>query len=610
MYESYTYLRKLLNFGWPYLKPYRKRFFIGIGFGILFAASNGLVVGSTKFIVERFEPQSKLVDSVEIKSWQQSVLQKGAQQLDPWVPLKGRPLDWRQITGGVLLIAILSALRGSMGFLSSYCMSWANEQMIQDLRAAIVKKLNSLSLGYFQKTHTGDLITHIQSDTSSLQRAFVHGLPDTIREPFTLIFVCGALFLMDWQLTLLTMFFFPLCIIPVMVLGKRLRKIAERQRAASVNQSGQFLQVMANMRVVQAFNLEDQQSNEFHDISRLIARQNIKATVAQRLINPIIETMAGLAFGVLLVYIVWANYQTSDMAAFLVAAALSFGPIKKVSNLTLMFQKTTVGVERLQTLFATRSDVENRSTGCRLTSFEDCLCFEDVSFQYEKHPVLQNISFTIKKGERIGIVGESGSGKSTLVNLLFRFYDPVSGRIIIDGTDYKELSLDSLRSQLALVSQDILLFNQSVLDNIALGKRSATNEEVIVAARTANAHSFIERMPENYSSQVGEWGSRVSGGQKQRLSLARAFVRQAPILVLDEATAALDSESEKEILTAIDNLPLDRTIISVAHRLSTLRTMNRILVLENGELAQEGTYSELLSSPGAFSRLASHQGLL
>jgi subfamily B ATP-binding cassette protein MsbA len=604
------YLKALLAFGWPFLRPYRHRLFMGIAFGMLFAASNGLVVGTTKYLVERFDPQPELHEIASSEGWQGSLLEKASAALDPWVPLKGRQMDWRQIFGGIALIALLSALRGSLGFLNAYCMCWASEYMVRDLRCAIIAKLNSLSLGYFQKNSTGDMITHIQTDTSNVQRTFVLGFPDLIREPLTLISVCSVLVFMDWRLSLMTFCFFPLCAAPVIILGKRLKKIAHRQRSATVSQSSQFLQVMTNMRIVQAFGLEKQEEEEFQRVSSQLVRQNVKATVAQRLINPIIETIAGLSFGCLLVYVVFANYEIADLATFLMAAILSFGPVKKISGLNAMFQQTSVGIERLQTLFSTQSDVHDRPNAITLTNFESTIEFRDVAFSYGSESVLSSFNLTLQKGDRLGIVGESGSGKSTLINLLFRFYQPESGQILIDGHDLRDVSLSSLRSQLALVSQDILLFNQSVSANIGYGKRGASEDEIRRAARAAQAEPFISRFPEGYQTLVGEWGSRLSGGQKQRVSLARAFLREAPILVLDEATAALDSESEKAILGAIDRLPSESTIISVAHRLSTLATMNRILVLDQGSIIQEGSFDELLKTPGLFQNLARHQGLI
>jgi ABC-type multidrug transport system fused ATPase/permease subunit len=611
---------KVFRFGWPYLKKYWFRFFLGMGVGLCYAAVNGISVGVTPLIVERLQDAKPAAAAVAESPAGSQPWEKGASQLsqwkeslresaDDWLPKRGRQMDGQQITGAVLLVVVLTGLRGLLNYLSNYFMNWANERMIQDMRCAVVAKLNSLSLGFFQRSTTGDLITRIDADTSALQRAFVLGMPDLVKEPFTLLFVLSWLFYIDWQMALFALIFFPLCSIPIAILGKKVKKAAQKQRQAGVTQASLILQVLANIRVVKAFGLEQPQTEEYRGLSNQLVHHNLKANKAKMMVNPIIEIISSLAFAALLVYVFYAGYEIKEIAAFLVALGVSFAPVKKLANLNMLIQQTSIGVQRLTDLFAEQPQVADRPGAAPCGPLKTGVEFHIVSFAYTDTPVLHQFSLAIRRGERIGLVGESGSGKSTLVNLLLRFYDPTEGSITYDGTDLKQLQLASLREQMALVSQEVLLFNRSVADNIAYGKHGATRDEVIEAARAAHADHFIQNLPQGYDTPVGEWGSRLSGGQRQRIALARAFVRRAPVLILDEATAALDSDSEKEIQRAIDSLPEGQTIIAVAHRLATLQKMDRILVLEKGRIVETGTFSSLLQSGGIFARLAAHQSL-
>jgi ATP-binding cassette, subfamily B, bacterial MsbA len=317
-----------------------------------------------------------------------------------------------------------------------------------------------------------------------------------------------------------------------------------------------------------------------------------------------------LVMGGLLAYVFYVGYDLGKIAGFMLALGICFSPIKKLAALNMLLQQTSVGVNRLLELFSEKPAVEERKDGTLLLSFQKQLELKNVSFSYGDTQVIRDLSVTIPLGAKVGIVGESGSGKSTLVNLLFRFYDVTQGQIFIDGHDIRDLKLKGLREQMALVSQEVLLFNRSVGENIAYGKPGATQAEIEAAARAAYADHFIQELPQGYDTLVGEWGSRLSGGQRQRVALARAFVRRARILVLDEATAALDSHSEKEIQAAIEALNREQTVICVAHRLATLRSMDQILVMEKGSLVEQGSFDELLRRGGIFARLAAHQGII
>jgi subfamily B ATP-binding cassette protein MsbA len=639
MFKGFRYLSRMLAFGWPFLRTYWLRFALGMALGVAYAAVNGLSVGVTPLIVKRLEnpaaassppvsptpaaaadPQSfrGTVDrwtrpvrepAAALGTTIQTSLQTAQSHLDPWLPLRGRPIDNRQIFGAVFLITFLTSARGLLNYFSTYFMNWANERMIQDLRCAVVKKLNSLSLSYFNRSSTGDLITRIDQDTGSLQRAFVLGLPDLVKEPFTLLFVCAWLLYIDWRLALFAFIFLPACVVPIVILGKKVKRVSIKQRQTGVTQASLILQILANIRVVKAFGLEQAQGENYRSLSNQLVGHNIRANKTKSMVNPIIESLTGLAMGALLAYIFYAGYELNQIAGFMLALGISFGPVKKLAGLNMLLQQTSVGVGRLLELFEEEPEVVDRADAKVPSPFSRQIQFQDVSFAYGDTPVIHHLNLTIPQGSKIGIVGESGSGKSTLINLLFRFYDVTSGQILLDGLDLRELRLCEHRRQMSLVSQEVLLFNRSVAENIAYGKDGASRDEIEQAALSAHADHFIRELPEGYDTLVGEWGNRLSGGQRQRIALARAFVRKAPILVLDEATAALDSDSEKAIQAAIDRLSRDQTVISVAHRLATLRSMDRIIVLDKGHLVESGSFEQLLQHDGIFRRLAAHQGI-
>jgi subfamily B ATP-binding cassette protein MsbA len=598
------YLRDLLVFAFPYIRRYQVRFILGILLGLGFAASNGLIVGATQFLVGRLTPGTPVEDPNR-----HPALQALFTALDPWTPAMGQSMTMPQVVGGILLLGCLAALRGGLGFASTYCMTWASERMSQDLRCDIVSKLNSLSFDYFSKTSTGDMLTRINTDAGQVQRAFVLGIPDLVKEPVTLIFVATALAWVDSKLALIAFVFMPLCVVPIFVLGRKIRRASQSQVKTHVSQSSLMIQTLANIRVVKAFGLEQDQNREFRRLADKLVGHNIRATKAKELVNPIIETIGGLSFGLTFVYAVYSAHTVDNMAAFFMALALAFNPVKKIAALNSLLQQTSVGVGRIFDLLRETPTVQDRPGALVLPPFHQAIEFRGVSFGYGPDPVLHTLDLVIPKGTHLGIAGESGSGKSTLLNLLFRFYDVTSGSLRIDGHDVREVTVASLRAQMALVSQEVLLFNRSVAENIACGRPGATREEIEAAARAAHAHNFISALPEGYDTVVGEWGARLSGGQRQRIALARAFVRNAPILVLDEATAALDSTSEAEIQSALEQLSVSRTVITVAHRLSTLRTCDRIIVLEKGHVVESGTFAELLALRGRFATMAVRQGL-
>jgi subfamily B ATP-binding cassette protein MsbA len=622
----------VFRFGGHYLRRYWTRLAAGIVFGILFGLTSASFMLATKEVVNRMTPAVAVAaaapetTSTNLSSTNAAPagftarFKAGAaafkvraetaadQLVDPWLPKSGRDIDWRQFLGGLLFLPLLAGMRGFCGYLSSYCMAWVSEHVVNDLRGDVLEKMSSLSLDYFNRSTTGDMLTRVSGDTGQLQKCLTLS-GDLVKEPVTLAGIFLGLCLLDWQLTLMAMVFVPLCVLPVIVLGRKVRKASNRGWDSSINQSSLLVEVLSGIRVVKAFGLESMLVRRFREISKRILHFRMKTVQAGEQMNPIIETVSMLGMGLLILYIIHKQLQLGDVVGYFTGMIFFYTSIKKLAGMHVMFQQTRIGVERLASIMTEQPSIKEDPQARPVTGFHSALRFENVTFAYGSIPVLQDIGLEIKCGQKLGVAGESGSGKSTLVNLVLRFYDPTAGSIQIDGLDLRQARIGDVRSQMALVSQEIVLFNETVADNIAYGKPGATRAEIETAAKAAFAHDFILQLPKGYETFIGEKGVTLSGGQRQRLAIARAFVRNAPLLVLDEATASLDSQAEAEVQAAIDRLEENRTVICVAHRLSTLTKMDRIIVLTAGRIVEQGTFNELLRQNGVFAAMARKQGI-
>ena len=610
-------LSNVFRFGAPYIRRYWVRMLLGVTLGVIFGISNAAILGGSKALLNRIFPQeasrppTNIIAGQSHTKWIAELADSAKAKLnaitDPWLPAEKRALDAKQIIGLLLFFPLLFAFRGYIGYLSSYCMGWVSERVISDLRQDVFQKLSTLSLDFYNRATMGDLITHVHGDTQALQKSLNLGISDLVKEPVTIIFTLGYLLWMDWQLTLFVAAFMPLCIVPMAVLGRKVRRASKGNVKTGVLQQSLLIEFLGSIRLIKAYKLERQATARFAQHARQLVHHGMKQIQAKELINPLIETIGAVGLGVLLVYIIYSGKTGSELAVFVGAVALIYTPIKKVAGLHVYYQQASVGVERLMKIFEEQPTVVEPVAAKTLKPFAREVRFENVTFAYDDRPVLRNFNLVVPCGMKLGVVGESGSGKSTLINLLYRFYDPQQGRILIDGQNIREVSTTDLRAQMALVSQEIILFDQSVAENIGCGKPGATREEIEGAAKAAFAHDFIIKLPQGYDTRVGDRGVLLSGGQRQRIAIARAFIRQAPILALDEATAALDAESEAQVQRAIDHLAEHRTVISVAHRLSTLAKMDKIIVIRSGEIVEEGTFAELLRSQGIFGNMAQRQ---
>lgn len=608
-------LKQVFAFANVYLRRYQRRLLLAILMGLLFGLTNASFVWAAKTLIGRLagEPAIEMNTKKTPSAFAvrlESVSDTVNGWIDPWLPLKGRALDWRMMLGGVLFLPLLVAVRSTTDFLNSYYMGSVSERVSNDLRNDVLSKLSTLSLDFFNRSATGDLMTRIAGDTTNLQRALRVGAADLIKESFTLVSVFVGLLLIDWRLTLVGGIFLPACVAPLIFLSRKLTRAVGQAWKAGIAQSSQLVEFFSGIRVVKAFGLEREQLHRFQVQSKAQLRHGMKGVKAKEMVNPIIEVVSMLGIGMLVIFIFRTGRSVPDLVGFMTGMVFLFVPIRKLASVLMVFQHASPSVDRLTLTLREVPTVKEPAHPKPLSAFRSELALEHVTFSYGDRPVLNDVNLVLPRGRKLGVAGESGSGKSTLVNLLFRFYDPTSGAIRIDGVDLREASSHDFRQLMALVSQEIVLFNQTVAENIACGKPGATREEVETAARNAFAHGFISQLPQGYDTMVGERGMTLSGGQRQRIAIARAFVRNAPILVLDEATASLDSQSEAEVQAAIDRLSENRTVICVAHRLSTLSTCDRIIVLLEGRIVEEGTFAELLHQGDLFALMAWRQGIL
>ena len=622
-------LLETAQFSRVYLARYWPRFVLGILLALLFGASNGVFMGSIYTLLNRLDDprprpsrsprraarprrkkeqgESPMVHGLRAKG--RLLTEEIYVLIDPWLPLKNRPLDWKQCLGGFLFIPLGIALRGVLGYGSSYLLAWSGQRITNDVKRDAFRKISSLSLDFFHRTTTSELISRIESDGTSLNNFLKLGLSDLIKEPSTILCVLVFMFAIDWKFTLISLAFAPLCIIPTRQISRKIKELGRRDFAASVGQGSITMESFQNVRITKAYGLEEVHTQAFYKSGQRSAYYNMKSTQSREMLNPIVQTLNAMGISAVLLYAVWTHCEYSKICSFIVALGLFYTPFKKLSGIGVYVTQLSVALERLMALFKLQPSVQEAKNPRPLPPFARALEFKNVGFSYGDGPVLEDVNFTLPRGRRLGLAGESGSGKSSLINLLFRFYDPTSGRIEIDGTPIDQVAIADLRAQMALVSQDILLFNATVGENIGFGHEGATREEIVAAAREAYAHDFIEALPQGYDTPLGERGQRLSGGQRQRIAIARAFVRNAPFLVLDEATASLDSQAEAEVQRAIDHLAENRTVVCVAHRLSTLRSMHEILVLEKGRVIERGGFDQLLAAGGAFTAMAARQSI-
>ncbi len=522
----------------------------------------------------------------------------------------------------LLLVLVAKAL---VSYVSLYLMKYVSERVMADVRDELYGHLHSLSLGFFLRRNTGEIVSRVTADVDALGAAVTDLFRNALREPFTIVGLVAVLFVIHWQLALASLLIFPMTVIPVVKFGKKIRRRGTRVLERRAELSTVMQEGITGVRIVQAFGMEEYERRRFRAKNRELFQAIMRIVRVDALSSPVMEILeaVGLVVSVWLGgYLVFRGELTPGaFMGFLGALATLYVPIKRLSAVNNSVQRGMAGVHRVFEVLDRRSEVTDRPGVRVLPPVKETVTFEHVSFAYEPGRfILRDVHFQGKVGEIVAIVGASGAGKSTLVNLLPRFFDPTEGRILLDGVDLRAVTLASLRAQIGMVTQDTILFDDTVTNNIAYGLsaaggaawasgQSARGEEVRIraAARLANAEEFILQLPDGYATRIGEKGVRLSGGQKQRIAIARAILKDPPILILDEATSALDAESERLVQEALERLMRNRTTFVIAHRLSTVIQADKIIVLEGGSLVETGTHPELMAARGTYFRLYQNQ---
>ncbi|TAK02620.1 ATP-binding cassette domain-containing protein [bacterium] len=499
------------------------------------------------------------------------------------------------------------ALRGLMSYGEDYLMAYINGRVVNHLRNKLYAHIASLSLSFYQRHPTGSLMTRITGDTGLAAGALTGVLVSLIRDGTSLIALTTAAFVMDPLLGLIAFVVFPASVLPVMKLGKKIKKLTKKGQVTVGNFTSLMQETIQGARIVKAFSMEEYERGRFEKENERLFKLGIRATRIRAAVKPAMELLAAFAIGGVVWYggysvIAGARTQGQFMA-FMAAMFLMYQPFKKLASINATIQQGTVGAERVFEILDTESDVLEKPGAGPAPRFSREIEFHNVGFGYERKLVLKDINLKIGAGEMVALVGVSGVGKSTLADLIPRFYDVTSGKMTIDGLDIRDVTLESLRSQIGIVTQHTFLFNDTVKNNIAYGDRSKDMEHIIAAAKAAYAHDFVMAMPQGYDTVIGEMGLRLSGGERQRIAIARALLKDPPILILDEATSSLDSESERLVQEALERLMIGRTALVIAHRLSTIRKANHVIVLVDGTITEEGTHEELLARKAEYNKL-------
>ena len=492
-------------------------------------------------------------------------------------------------------------IKGIGSYVSSYVMTSVGQRVVMDLRNALYRHILGQSASFFAQRTTGQLMSRIGNDVGQVQQAVSETIGDLARESLTAVMLAGWLFYIDARLTLSCLIVAPLIVYPLVRLGWRVRRTTRRSQEALEHLSHLTVEAFTGHRIVKAFGTEKHEGDKFSRAAYGLFRTNMKVTAALSSLPPLMELIGGVGMAIALVYgarqVSTHQMTTGSFFSFMAALLLMYGPAKKLSRVNANLQQTIAASERIFDMLDTHTEVKERAGAPALSPFKSVIEFRDVAFGYEDGhaDILRGVSLRVAAGQMIAIVGRSGAGKTTMVNLLPRFFDVTGGTILIDGVDLRDVTLASLRAQIGIVTQETVLFDDTIANNIAYGTPSASPEAIEAAARAANAHDFVSALPKGYATMIGERGQRLSGGQRQRLAIARALLKNAPILVLDEATSALDSESEQLVQAALANLMMNRTSFVIAHRLSTIRRADAIVVLDHGRVSEVGKHDELLA---------------
>jgi len=556
-----------------YLRPYKGRVFIAV-------VGSLLVAGSNVAIAKLIQP---LVDKI---------IAAGDVSLIKFVPL---------------VVVVLAIIKGFARYGQEYFIKTAGQLVVQDLRNEIYSHSLSLSMGYFSRHSSGQLLSKIINDIGMLQRSAADVLVGGVRESFSLIGLIVLAFYNDWKLASVAFLVLPVAIVPATVIGRKIKNNTRRGLQAMGGLSAILQETYTGIKVVKSFGREKDESSRFFHENQTYYRFIRKVLKYNSATAPIVELLGSLGMAGVAWYglhrVFSGAITQGELFSFIAAVAMMYGPVKRLSKVSNLVHTSVGAAERVFEVIDEKPEITFSSDPVSLGRAQGAVAFHRVTFAYDSLPVLKGISLTISPGEVVALVGPSGSGKTTMVGLLNRFYDPQEGVITIDGVDIRRLSLADLTGNIALVDQETFLFHDTIMNNIRYGRQDASDDEVVLAARQASADGFIDFLPEKYETSIGDRGLRLSGGQRQRICIARAILRDAPILILDEATSALDTESEAMVQKALVNLMANRTTFVIAHRLSTVRYADTIVVLEGGEIRDVGSHEDLLAKDGLYKKL-------
>ena len=506
----------------------------------------------------------------------------------------------------VVIVAVF-AIKGIAAYGSGYLLSYVGQNIIRRMRNRLYNHIQDLPLAFFQREKTGDLMSRITNDVAIISSMFSSAVTGSIRDGFTIIGLMAVTFVQIPELAVFTFIIFPIAGYPLFYFGRKIRRVRLGVQEAWADLNAFLHETLTGTKIVKAFSMEDHERKRFEQKSRRIFRLEMKENKVREMSSPLMEILGGLGIGFILWYggrqVIAGTYSFGTFMSFLTAVGLMYQPLKKISRLNNAVQRGMAAIERIYDILERESDILEAASPVDIPPGSHRLSFENVSFKYDRDLVLKNINIKVEAGEIIALVGMSGGGKTSLVNLIPRFYDPSQGAVLIDGVDIRQISVAMLRSQIAIVTQEPILFNDTVRNNIAYGRTDASEQQIVAAAKSAYAYEFIRAFPEEFDTSIGELGGRLSGGQKQRICIARALLKDAPILILDEATSSLDSEAETLVQKALGNLMQGRTTFVIAHRLSTIGNADRIIVIVDGRIVEEGGHDELLGLRQAYYKL-------
>lgn len=604
------YFKKILRFA----KPYKGYAILNIIANIFYALFSTLAMVS---LFPMLSVLFKQTERVEIKPVWNGLLEIKDYLIDYlnyFVTQKANEGEGQALLFMVILVISMFFLKNLFGYMAMYFITFLRNGVLKDLRNELYEKTISLPISYYSEKRKGDTIARITSDVLEIQHSFLSILELIVREPLTLLFTILAMLSISAELTVFVFIFLPISGFLISLIGKSLKRKSDKVQ----KEQGYFLSILeetlGGLRVIKAFNAESKFAATFKKSTKRFFDFSNSLLNRQNLASPTSEFFGIAAIGVILWYggqMVLVD-KTLEPQLFITYMALAYQiltPAKAMSKASYGVKKGNAAAERVLEILETENPIAEIDNPIEKSVFETNIELENISFKYQDDYVLTDFSLNVPKGGTVALVGQSGSGKSTIANLVTRFYDVSQGDINIDGINIKDLSKKSLRGMLGLVTQDSILFNATVENNISLGKEDATSEEIIAAAKIANAHDFIMELPKGYETNIGDSGNKLSGGQKQRLSIARAVLKNPPIMILDEATSALDTESEKLVQDALEKMMKNRTSIVIAHRLSTIQNADTIVVLQKGKIVEQGSHIELLAKDGTYKKLVDMQSL-